>query len=98
MEAPAPEKEHAWLRQLVGSWRYKSQSPGHEGQPPRTVTGTETVRSIGHLWIIAETSGEEPGGAVGEMQFTLGYDPQRQRFVGCFVSSMMTHSFMIKSA
>jgi hypothetical protein len=52
--------------------------------------GIEKVRSLGGLWIQAES---EMGGTEcpGITQMTLGFDPKKGRFVGTFVGSMMTH-------
>jgi hypothetical protein len=91
MNKPEPQQEHDWLHQLVGSWRYEMQVPGRDGQPPATITGTETVRSIGGLWIVTEGHGPGADGGQETMQMTLGYDAQRGRFVGSFIASMMTH-------
>jgi hypothetical protein len=35
-----------------------------------------------------------PGGEVGITMMTLGYDPVKQRFVGTFIGSMMTHMWI----
>ena len=61
------------------------------GQPPMKATGTEPVRSLGGLWIIAEGQGTMPDGGPATMIITLGYDLQKGRFVGTFVGSMMTY-------
>ena len=53
------------------------------------ITGTERIRSVGGLWIVAEGQGEMPGGGVARTCLTLGYDPQKQRFVGTWYGSMM---------
>ena len=58
--------------------------------PPEMWTGTETVRSLGGLWTIAEALGEMPGGAPMTSIMTIGYDPQKTRFVGTFIASVMT--------
>ncbi len=49
------------------------------------------MRSLGGLWILAEGQGEMPGGGRATMMMTLGYDPQKSRYVGTWVGSMMTH-------
>jgi Protein of unknown function (DUF1579) len=54
-------------------------------------TGTETVRSLGGLWVLGEGRGEMPEGGPMTSIITLGYDPQKQRFVGTFVASVMTN-------
>jgi hypothetical protein len=79
-----PQKEHQWLQQLVGEWT--SDADG--------ATGTESVRSVGGVWIVAEGQGEMPGGGEMTTVMTLGYDPQSRRYVGTFIGSMMTHLWL----
>jgi hypothetical protein len=86
-----PQKEHQWLQQLVGEWTYESEALIGPDQPPEKVAGTERVRSLGGRWIVAEGQGDMPGGGVGTTLMTLGYDPQRQRYVGTWVGSMMNY-------
>jgi hypothetical protein len=83
-----PQREHDWLQRLVGDWTYDAvaQEPGKE---PEKASGTETVRSIGGLWTMAEALGEMPGGGLATAIMTLGFDPQKQRYVGTWVGSMM---------
>lgn len=86
-----PQKEHQWLQKLVGEWTYETEMPMSPDQPAQKFQGTETVRSLGGLWIVGEGRGEMPdGGGTATMILTLGYDPQKQRFVGTWVGSMMT--------
>lgn len=84
-------REHAWLQRLVGEWTAEGTAEMSPGEPPQTWTVEETVRAIGEVWIQAEGRGTLPDGSPSLMQITLGYDPQRARFVGTFVGSMMTH-------
>ena len=86
-----PQKEHEWLQKLVGEWTYESEATMEPGKPPMRFSGTENVRSLGGLWILAEGQGEMPGGGTATMMMTLGYDPQKKRFVGTWVGSMMTY-------
>ncbi|HKZ05524.1 MAG TPA: DUF1579 domain-containing protein [Methylomirabilota bacterium] len=86
-----PQKEHAWLRKLVGEWTYEGEATAEPGKPPERFKGTETMRAIGELWIQGESKGEMPGGGAATMIITLGYDPAKQRFVGTWVGSMMAH-------
>ncbi len=93
-----PQKEHAWLQKLIGEWTYESKAVVEPGKAAETCGGTESVRSLGGLWILAEGQGEMPGGAPATMLMTLGYDPQRKRFVGTWVGSMMTHLWVYDGA
>lgn len=84
-----PQKEHAWLKQLVGEWTFESEMAGGPDQPPAKYRGSENVRMIGDLWTLGEGTGEMPGGCTGTMLMTLGYDPVAGRYVGTWVGSMM---------
>ena len=88
---PVPQAEHEWLQQLLGEWTSEVEMATEPGQPPVKGEGTETVRSLGGLWIVAEGEGEMPGAGHARTMMTLGYDPERKRYVGTFVASMMTH-------
>lgn len=88
---PTIEKEHEWLRQLVGEWTYETEVEMEPGKPPAKFSGTESVRSIGGIWIMAEGRGEMPDGGTASMFLTLGYDGEKKQFVGSWFGSMMTH-------
>jgi hypothetical protein len=59
-------------------------------QPVEKSSGTESVRALGDLWVIAEGQGEMCEGGDMTYVITLGYDPQKQRYVGTWVGSVMT--------
>ena len=86
-----PQKEHLWLRRLVGEWTYEAEAFMGPGRPPTKSQGTETVRSLGGLWVVGEGQGECPGGGPADTVLTIGYDPRTKRFVGTWVGSMMAH-------
>ena len=89
-----PQKEHEWLNKMLGEWTCEAECSMGPDQPPSKTKGSETVRSLGGLWTIGEGEGEMPGGGMATMRMTLGYDPQRQRYVGSWVGSMMTHMWI----
>lgn len=82
------QREHQWLHRLVGEWAYETEA-GEPGKPTEKCSGTETVRSLGGLWVLCEGRGEMPGGGMASTVMTLGYDPRRRRYVGTWVGSMM---------
>ncbi|MGH9628094.1 MAG: DUF1579 domain-containing protein [Bryobacteraceae bacterium] len=86
-----PQKEHQWLQKLVGEWTYEAEGLTKPDEPPAKSTGTESVRSLGGLWILAEGQGAMPDGGPATAMLTLGYDPQKKRYVGTWIGSMMTH-------
>jgi hypothetical protein len=85
-----PQREHEWLHQLVGEWTSEMEASMVPGEPPVKHKGTESVRSIGGLWVQGEGQGDTPGGSKATMVLTLGYDPQKKRFIGTWFGSMMT--------
>jgi hypothetical protein len=93
-----PQKEHQWLQKLVGEWAFEGEATMEPGKPPETFKGTESVRSLGGLWVVAEGQGGMPGGGAATTIMTLGYDPRTKRYVGTFVASMMTHLWIYDGA
>ncbi len=89
-----PQKEHHWLQRLVGEWSYEGEVMTGPGKLPEKFSGTASVRSIGGVWILCEGWGEVPGGGQASSIMTLGFDPQKNRYVGTFIASMMTNLWM----
>lgn len=93
---PEPHAMHRWLQQLLGDWTCDSTADMGPGQPPAQSKGTEHVRALGDLWVLCEGTGTMPGGGDARMLMTLGYDPEKNVFVGTWVGSMMTHMFVYR--
>jgi hypothetical protein len=99
MENPEPQKEHLWLKQLLGEWTFEGEATMGPDKPAERFAGTERVRSIGDSWIVSEGGiGGPEGGGMSSTMATFGYDPQKQRFVGTFIGSMMTHLWIYDGA
>lgn len=96
--AAEPQAEHRWLQRLVGEWTSEGEAVMEPGQPPATFKGTESVRSLGGLWVIGEGRGEMPGGGEMTSVITLGVDPRKGKFVGTFVASMMANLWLYEGA
>jgi hypothetical protein len=91
MAMPEPQAEHRWLQQLVGDWS----SEVHvfmEGQE-MTSQGSEHVRAIGGFWTVAENKGEFAGQPFTGLQ-TLGFDPEKGKFVGTWVDSVNNYMWV----
>jgi hypothetical protein len=86
-----PQAEHQWFRELLGNWEFSHQCATGPDSPPHTATGKVAVRTLGGLWYLLESSGEVPEGGSWTSLMTLGFDPQRNKYVGTFIGSMMTH-------
>jgi hypothetical protein len=89
-----PQKEHRWLDKLVGEWIYETEAQMAPGKPAEKAHGSESVKSIGGLWIVAQGHGEMPGGGAATMIMTLGYNPETGKYVGTWIGSMMTHMWV----
>lgn len=88
MEKPTPR--HEWLHRLVGEWQAETECVMGPDQPPMKHKSSEVVKSMGGLWVLCEGSMAGPDGQPATTLFTLGYDPNKQHFVGTFVASMMS--------
>jgi Protein of unknown function (DUF1579) len=86
-----PQAEHQWLNQFLGEWSSETEYRMGADQSLSKSKGSEVVRSLGGIWIVAEGAGEMPDGEMGKTVVTLGYDPKSDRYVGTFVGGMMTH-------
>jgi len=87
-------KQHKWLHRFVGDWEYQAECRAEPAKPPMKWGGTESVRSVGGLWIVAEGRGDMPG--IGGMTaiLTLGFDSVKGRFVGTWVASVMDYMWV----
>lgn len=94
-----PQKEHLWLKQLLGDWRFEGEALMSPDQPPCKSSGTERVRALGDLWVVGEGRGEMPDdGGMADMLITLGYDTQQKAFVGSWAGSMMTNMWVYRGS
>src|SRR5262249_40972556 len=87
---PAPQKEHEWLKQLEGEWETEAEMVAGPGTPALKCKGTESTRVLGGYWVVSEYKGsfmDIP--VIGLM--TLGFDPQKKKYVGTWVCSMEGH-------
>lgn len=84
--------EHAWLQQLVGEWHAVGEASMLPGQPAMKMESDERVRSIGGLWVQAESHALMNGDPFTAVM-TLGYDLRARQFVGSWIDSMQTHQW-----
>ena len=89
-QLPKPEKEHAWLQQLVGEWDSEAEMIMAPDQPPVKSKGSESVRAIGGFWVMAENKGDAFGQPFTGI-LTLGYDAENKHYVGTWIDSMTGH-------
>lgn len=92
-----PQQQHLWLKKLLGEWTVEGEA-AMPGEAAMKFSGTESVRALGDLWIIAESRGRTPDGSTAEMMMTLGYDSLKKAFVGTWVSSTMNYMWIYEGA
>ena len=83
---PEPTKEHEWLKQFVGEWESELEVFMEPGKPPMKSKGTEVCRAIGGLWVIGEGKSD-----MGSHLLTLGYDPEKKKYIGTWIDSMLNY-------
>lgn len=93
-----PGKEHEWLMRLAGEWTFDGEAILSPDQPPVKSTGTESVRAVGGLWIVAEGQGEMPGCGAATTILTLGYDQGKNAFVGTWIGSMTPYLWIYRGS
>lgn len=93
-----PQKEHAWLQRLAGEWTLTSMTPAPEGFDGSNGGWVETARLLNGVWLVSEGRGTMPGCGETTTQLTLGYDPAKQRYVGTWIGSMMTHLWVYEGS
>jgi Protein of unknown function (DUF1579) len=86
-----PQSEHRWLQKFIGEWTWEVEWSSMSGVESGTGKGSEVVRAVGDLWIQAEGVGEWSEGGTQTTITTLGYDPQKKKFVGTFIGSEMAY-------
>ncbi len=91
---PGAEKEHDWLKQLVGEWEMESEMVSGPGQPAQKIKGIESVRTVGGLWVFAQSKGCTPMGVPMTAVLTLGFDPQKKKYVGTWIDSHLNHLWL----
>jgi hypothetical protein len=89
---PAAEKEHEWLKQLAGEWESEAECAIEPGKPPVKVKGTESAHMLGGFWVIGHSKSEIMGMPYTSMM-TIGYDPEKKKYVGTWVDSMTSFAW-----
>jgi len=96
-EPTSPLDQHEWLHQLVGDWNVTTEATMEPSAEPMKLESTESVRSVGGLWIVGEGSASF-GGTPFTSILTLGYDPGKEAFVGTWIDSMQTHMWIYEGS
>ncbi len=88
---PGSLKEHAWLQQFAGEWESSEEIPGSgPGEKNQKVTGSESGRMIGSLWVLLEKKGLAQGSPYTGI-LTLGFDDAKKQYVGTWIDSTSSY-------
>lgn len=97
-EAPqtaAITAKHELLKQFVGHWESKAECNFGPDAGLVESSGTIDSKMIGGLWMVSDLQIKMPGmDMTGQM--TLGYDPEKDLYVGTWVDSVMNHIWHYK--
>lgn len=89
-QVPPPQKEHEWLKQFVGEWVSESEVKFSPDQPAAKCQGTMKSQMLGGFWLMNEATVDMLGDEVHAVQ-SIGYDPEKKKYVGTWVDSMSSH-------
>ncbi len=90
-EMPPPAKEHELLNKFVGEWETEFECYFEPGKPATKGKGTESARILGGFWVVADGKGELPGMGSMNSVLTVGYSPEKKKYVGTWIDSMSSH-------
>ena len=85
-EMPKPAKEHAALAKFAGEWEVKSECKMPGMEEPVVCTGSEIAKIVGGFWLVTHGDGDMMGMKMQSI-LTLGYNPEKKKYVGTFLSS-----------
>lgn len=85
-----PQKEHELLQRFVGDWETEAEASAGPDQPAMECHGKMHSRALGQLWIVTEVENNMMGTTMRAVQ-TIGFDPQKRKYVGTWVDSVMNH-------
>lgn len=86
----APQKEVQALTQWAGEWTSEAEIYMEPGKPPVKSKGWEKSRMIGPHWLVSEGESDLMGMKYNALT-TIGYDPQKKKYIGTTVDSFSSH-------
>lgn len=85
-EMPKPAKEHELLAQFAGDWEVEVKTAPAPGQEAIVCKGVEDAKMVGGFWLVGHGDGDMMGMKMKSI-LTLGYSPEKKKYVGTFLSS-----------
>ena len=93
-QMPQPTAEHGLLMEMVGTWNVDCSYFMGPGEPMRT-QAQETIEPVGGFWTVSLFESLFMGAPFAG-RATMGYDPQKGKWVGTWIDSMMPHMFVME--
>jgi hypothetical protein len=95
--SPKPGKEEELLHRFEGEWYARTAFPAPGQESPRECFGSEKcLMTLGNHWLAIEYVGME--GQPIESRVFLGYDPQKQKFVGTWINNVSSSLLTFEGA
>jgi len=89
-QLPQPSEEHQWLKKFEGTWKTQAKAEAGPNMPAMECSGTIKSQMLGGFWVLNEMTSEAGGMTCRGVQ-TIGYNPEKKKFVGTWVDSMTNH-------
>ncbi len=90
--AAGPTAEHRWLMQGVGERESVATTPQDAGEAATEVRSIDRTRAIGEFWTVTEGEADVFGTPFIAV-LTIGYDPEKGKFVGTWIDSSSTELY-----
>jgi hypothetical protein len=91
---PKASKEHAVLKEGVGTWDYVMKFRMGPDAPEQEIKGVETVTMLGDFWAIFDLKTDDFMGMKWHGHGTLGYDEEKKKYIGTFIENMGPHRML----
>ncbi len=94
-QMPQPTHEHHLLKEHVGTWKVDCTYFTDPTQPPMEVLATETIEMLGEFWT-RSLFRADMGGFVLEGSATVGYDPQKGKWISTWIDNVNPTLFLFE--
>jgi hypothetical protein len=91
-QPPQPTKEHDLLKKFVGEWESTAEAVAGAGLRAMTCKGRGSAKMLGGFWVVIENETDMMGMKINALQ-TIGYDPEKKKYVGTWIDSMFNHKW-----
>ena len=90
---PQPLDAHRMILEGVGEWKVACTYYMDPSQPPMECEATDSIEAIGPFWAVSRFECPLPGGQMLLGKATLGYDVQKQKYIGMWIDSFTPAMF-----